>query len=252
MILLSLILLSPIYITGLYLLFKDDRLFISNVLKKRLERELGKEGNERKKNWRLLTILVSTLLIVGALQISGARFIAVLLPLVSVGIYIYWEIQEPVRDSKRRQFLSEAEFPAMVELIAVLIAAGEPPMRAIQRVGEKSSGVLAEDFMKVIAKVESGVGLTRSLELLATSTHSESIRRFADTLILALERGTSLSDVLARQVQEVRNEHQTRLIEAAGKAEISLMIPVIFLILPISILFALWPSYLALGQSAFG
>jgi tight adherence protein C len=29
---------------------------------------------------------------------------------------------------------------------------------------------------------------------------------------------------------------------AAGKAEISMMIPVIFLILPVSMLFALWPS----------
>ena len=36
---------------------------------------------------------------------------------------------------------------------------------------------------------------------------------------------------------------------AAGKADIALMIPVIFLILPISVLFALWPSYLSLGQS---
>jgi len=28
------------------------------------------------------------------------------------------------------------------------------------------------------------------------------------------------------------------------------MIPVVFLILPISVLFALWPSYFALGRSA--
>ena len=113
-------------------------------------------------------------------------------------------------------------------------------------------GVLADDFLNVIKKIEAGAGLTKSLELLSSTTRSDSIRRFSDTLILALERGTSLSDVLARQVQEIRNEHQTRLIEEAGKAEISLMIPVIFLILPISILFALWPSYLALGQSVFG
>jgi len=32
------------------------------------------------------------------------------------------------------------------------------------------------------------------------------------------------------------------IMNAAGKAEISMMIPVVFLILPISILFALWPS----------
>jgi tight adherence protein C len=64
-----------------------------------------------------------------------------------------------------------------------------------------------------------------------------------------MERGTSLSDVLTRQVEEVRTAHHATLMTAAGKAEIALMIPVIFLILPISVLFALWPSYLSLGQS---
>ena len=245
---LSLLLLSPIYITGLYLLFKDDQRFFTELLK----RQLKEEKTIKQKRGRLFLITFCSLIITVAMQKSGAPFIAIALPLFSTGVYIYWERGEKSREAKKRQIASESEFPTMVELIAVLIAAGEPPIRAMQRVGERSTGVLAQDFMAVIAKVESGIGLTKSLEVLANSTTSDSIRRFADTLILALERGTSLSDVLARQVQEVRSEHQTRLIEAAGKAEIALMIPVIFLILPISILFALWPSYLALGQNIFG
>jgi tight adherence protein C len=40
--------------------------------------------------------------------------------------------------------------------------------------------------------------------------------------------------------------------ERASRAEIQLMIPVVFLILPISILFALWPSYFALGKNFGG
>ena len=67
--------------------------------------------------------------------------------------------------------------------------------------------------------------------------------------ITSMERGTSLSEVLTRQVEEVRATHHASLLTAAGKAEIALMIPVIFLILPISVLFALWPSYISLGQS---
>ena len=247
MFLLSLALLAPIYISGLYLLFKDDQIFILDSIRKK--KRAGYFGKEK---GRLLTITLATLIIVSLLKVTGAKNVTIFFPLISLGIYIYWEIREPERIEKKRRELSEAEFPAMVELIAVLIAAGEPPIRAIQRVGERSVGVLANDFLNVIKKIEAGAGLSKSLELLSSTTSSDSIRRFSDTLILALERGTSLSDVLARQVQEIRNEHQTRLIEEAGKAEISLMIPVIFLILPISILFALWPSYLALGQSVFG
>ena len=247
MLLLSLALLAPIYISGLYLLFKDDQIFILDSIKKK-----RREGYFGREKGRLLAIALATLIIVSFLKVTGAKNVTIFFLLISLGIYIYWELKEPERIEKKKKELSEAEFPAMVELIAVLIAAGEPPIRAIQRVGERSVGVLAHDFLNVIKKIEEGAGLTKSLELLSTTTNSDSIRRFSDTLILALERGTSLSDVLARQVQEIRDEHQTRLIEEAGKAEISLMIPVIFLILPISILFALWPSYLALGQSVFG
>ena len=248
MLILSLILLSPVYMTGLYILFRDDRHFFSKLIKK----QIASQAKVERKYGRTLGIVIPSLIILIGLAISGARPITILIPLFSIAIYIYWEFTEDERLLKRNKLSAEAEFPAMVELIAVLIAAGESPIMAMARVGERATGVLASEFKNVVTKIRSGIGLTSALESLATATSSDSIRRFADSLILALERGTSLSDVLARQVQEVRNEHQTRLIEAAGKAEISLMIPVIFLILPISILFALWPSYLALGQSAFG
>lgn len=248
MFILALILISPIYISGMYLLFKDDKYFLSKLLENRIR----VENLNKKKVGRLTVISLSSTFIIISLILSQAQLFTIALPVTSVLIYIYWELQSDNRIKAKRKKLAESEFPAMVELVAVLIAAGEPPILAMKRVGERSSGVLAEDFMRVIENVEAGHGLTKSLEILATTTSSESIRRFADTLILALERGTSLSDVLAKQVQEIRNEHHTDLIEAAGKAEIALMIPVIFLILPISILFALWPSYLALGRTAFG
>jgi tight adherence protein C len=38
--------------------------------------------------------------------------------------------------------------------------------------------------------------------------------------------------------------------DKAGKAEISMMVPVVFLILPVSILFALWPSVIRLNLFA--
>jgi tight adherence protein C len=65
--------------------------------------------------------------------------------------------------------------------------------------------------------------------------------------MIAVERGSPLVEVVNRQVEEVRNQERARLLEAAGKAEIAMMVPVVFLILPISVLFALWPSYYSLG-----
>ena len=81
-----------------------------------------------------------------------------------------------------------------------------------------------------------------ALDALGRRVDSVVIRRFVDALITAMLRGAPLIDVLQRHAAEVRLVERNHLMDKAGKAEISMMIPVVFLILPISILFALWPS----------
>ncbi len=143
----------------------------------------------------------------------------------------------------------EAEFPAIVELIAILIVAGESPSRALERVAQRTESQLTVHIREAVEVLRSGGSISQALDALARGTQSLAIRRFCDALLIALERGTPLSDVLHRQVEDIRSQNQVELIKRAGRAEIALMVPVVFLILPISILFALWPSYLALGQS---
>jgi tight adherence protein C len=71
---------------------------------------------------------------------------------------------------------------------------------------------------------------------------SNTLRRFVDALVIAVNRGAPLIEVLHSHAREARDMQRNRVLEVAGKSEISMMIPVVFLILPISILFALWPS----------
>jgi tight adherence protein C len=173
----------------------------------------------------------------------------ILLLLGTLFIFRYWEKGSAARLEKKRADIAETEFPSIVELFAVLVSAGESPSTAMLRVSERANGEIARKFAGALIDLKSGKSLSQSLEVLGAQVSSPTIRRFCDTLILAIERGSSLSDVLNRQVEEVRAAQHASLLTAAGKAEISLMIPVIFLILPISVLFALWPSYVSLGQS---
>jgi tight adherence protein C len=75
---------------------------------------------------------------------------------------------------------------------------------------------------------------------------SPSVRRFVDALIISIARGTSLVETFSHSVQDSRNLERVRIVTAAGKSEISMMIPIVFLILPVSVLFALFPSISAL------
>lgn len=143
----------------------------------------------------------------------------------------------------------ELEFPSIVELFSILVSAGLSPSAALLRISEVSSGVFASLLRDSVHEMRHGAPLSSALDMINEVVNSSSVRRFSDSIVIAMERGTPLNDVLYRQVEEVRQAQRNAMLERAGKAEIALMIPVVFLILPISVLFALWPSYFALGNS---
>ncbi|HON75496.1 MAG TPA: type II secretion system F family protein, partial [Dermatophilaceae bacterium] len=69
-----------------------------------------------------------------------------------------------------------------------------------------------------------------------------SLARFVDGIIVAVERGTPLGDVLRAQAQDVRETGRRTIMEEGGKKEIAMMVPVVFFVLPVTILFALYPG----------
>ena len=258
---LSLLIVSPIIAYATYVLLNENRDplkgfhddFIKSFNSQKNGQLLALSGSQPKianqfaKRNRIFIILFC--LAIGILFILGASFITIFLLLFALAIFGLWEKGSESRLEKKRARTAEEEFPSIVELFAVLVSAGESPSTAMMRVSERANGEMARKFESALMDLKKGKSLSQSLEVLGAQVGSPTVRRFCDTLILAIERGTSLSEVLNRQVEEVRAGQHSSLLAAAGKAEISLMIPVIFLILPISVLFALWPSYISLGQS---
>ncbi len=151
--------------------------------------------------------------------------------------------------SKKSRTTIELEFPMMVELFAILLAGNLSPATALDHISQRTDGEFSQLLRDAVLHIQSGASFSEALDFLSTRIQSPMVRRFCDSLMIAVERGSPLIDVVHRQVEEVRNEEKSRLLVAAGKAEIALMIPVVFLILPVSVLFALWPSYFALGRS---
>jgi tight adherence protein C len=136
----------------------------------------------------------------------------------------------------------ESEFASIVEMLTLSLSAGETPLSAITRISSRAHGLLAVEFGRVIDSVHQGTSFHESLDALGRRVDSVVIRRFVDSLITAMLRGAPLVEVLQRHAAEARQNQRNILMDKAGKAEISMMIPVVFLILPISVLFALWPS----------
>jgi tight adherence protein C len=59
-----------------------------------------------------------------------------------------------------------------------------------------------------------------------------------------------MAEVLRAQAADVRALGKRQLLEAGGKKEILMMVPVVFLILPITILFAFFPGLIAITTVA--
>ncbi len=143
---------------------------------------------------------------------------------------------------KSREAKMLAEFPALAELMALAVGAGESATGALERVTNNSSGELSKDFSGVLARTRSGVPLVEALTDYSRVTRLPPLARFMDGIIVAVNRGTPLADVLRAQAQDVRDMAKRELMESAGKKEIGMMIPVVFGVLPLTVIFAVFPG----------
>jgi tight adherence protein C len=77
---------------------------------------------------------------------------------------------------------------------------------------------------------------------MAARVSVSAVTRFVDGIAVAIERGTPLADVLRAQAADAREVRKRSLMEIGGRKEILMLIPVVFLVLPVTVIFALYPG----------
>lgn len=151
------------------------------------------------------------------------------------------------REVAARETRLLAELPTVAELLALSVSAGEGAVGALERVVRSTRGELSGELARTLADARSGTPLTIALERLAHRTGLPALARFADGVAVAVERGTPLAEVLRAQAQDVREHGRRVLMESGGRKEVLMMVPVVFLILPVTVLFAVFPSMTVLN-----
>lgn len=143
-----------------------------------------------------------------------------------------------------------AEFPAVADLLALAVAAGEGPVAALSRVVATCRGALPDELAVVLAESRTGTPIATALDALASRTGLAVVSRFAEGFAVAIERGTPLVDVLTAQTADVREAAKRSLIETGARKEVAMMVPVVFLIMPVTLLFAFFPGVVGLNLLA--
>ncbi|MCA1825177.1 MAG: type II secretion system F family protein, partial [Frankia sp.] len=146
----------------------------------------------------------------------------------------------------RREERMLAEFPTIAELLALAVTAGDGAVGALERVCRISQGELASELSVALQDARAGASLVQALDGVASRTSLAMLARFVDGVSIAVERGTPLADVLRAQAVDVREAGKRRLLESGGKREIAMLVPVVFLVLPVTIVFALFPGFYGL------
>jgi len=113
---------------------------------------------------------------------------------------------------------------------------------ALHRVSDMASGDLADELRVVVAEASTGIPVQDALRAASDRMGVPAVERFVDGLLISLERGTPLVGVVRAQASDARAAQQQALMEQAGKKDVVMLIPVVFLILPTIVAIALFPG----------
>jgi tight adherence protein C len=175
-------------------------------------------------------------------MMAGVALGAVVGAVAAIGVIDY-HLRKQAR--VRAERVSE-EFPTVIELLGLALAAGDSLPRALARVSRKAHGELGKEWARVMTQVDLGAPLAETLRASAQRVASERVVAFVEHLAQALDRGAPLAEVVAAHTVDAKADYSRGLVEKAGKAEVRMLVPMVLLILPVTVIFAVYPGIQAL------
>ena len=158
--------------------------------------------------------------------------------------------KKPPRTTKFNSLETLMEIPDFAALLWFGVCAGESLENSLRISVSRSTGFVSNQFSQVIKNVDLGALLQIELQNLGVESRSDQVRELATKLAVCLEHGTALADLLSDFIQTASSELRIALLDKAAKNETKMMIPLVFVILPVTVMFSVYPS-LALIQTSF-
>lgn len=196
----------------------------------------------RQLGWAIVGVALGGVLVVALVLLGrGSAALGLLPPLLAVGAALACDAVLTHAARSRTARIDE-ELPTVLEFLALCLSAGEGILDSLRRVSEVGAGELTAELRGAVVAVGTGSSLPESLAKLSRQLEIPSLSRCVDQLIAAIDRGAPLAHVLHAQALDAREDAKRGLIERAGRKEIYMLVPLVFLILPLSVLFAVFPG----------
>jgi tight adherence protein C len=153
------------------------------------------------------------------------------------------------RRVKARQKAIIRMIPDSLDLLTISVRAGLGFDAALAKVVEKVKGPLSDEFRRALAEVRVGKTRRDALRDIIPRTEVPALTSFIGAIIQAEQLGVAISKVLQVQSEQLRIERRQRAEEAAAKAPIKMLFPLVGCIFPSLFVVILGPALILIMQT---
>jgi tight adherence protein C len=143
---------------------------------------------------------------------------------------------------RARQHKILLQIPDALDLLTISVRAGLGFDGALGKVVEKLKGPLTDEFRRALAEIRVGKTRREALRDIVPRTEVPALTNFIGAIIQAEQLGVSISKVLQVQSEQLRIERRQRAEEAAAKAPIKMLFPLVGCIFPSLFIVILGPA----------
>ena len=210
----------------------------------RLERA-GHPGGLQGADWMGVKLLAAIGGALGGFALGlllGGLMLGVLFAVALLGFgYIITEYWLSKRIKKRSNAIV-LQLPDVLDLLTISVEAGLGFDAALAMVVEKMEGPLVDEFRQALAEVRVGRVRREALRDVATRAEARPVSNFIGAIVQAEQLGVPIAKVLQIQSQQLRIERRQRAEEAAAKAPIKMLFPMVGCIFPTIFIVILGPA----------
>ncbi|WP_229054964.1 type II secretion system F family protein [Aeromicrobium sp. Leaf350] len=142
----------------------------------------------------------------------------------------------------KRQQQIQKELPDLLDQIVISIEAGVGFEQALARAGERNSGPLAEEVMRLVQDMTLGLSRREAYLGLANRTSIDDLKNFCGAVVQAEEYGISIASVVRSQATELRHARRMRAEAEAQKVPVKILVPLMLCVLPVLFIIVLGPA----------